>query len=184
MKENVGFNLFMETERLNIRPYREDEKDHVINLFTDAEVMRHVDTGVMSSEDAETLWKKLIEDFYPNGKTTIYGVFAKTDESCIGHCSIRPRPQKAEDWEIGYILQKNAWNRGYATEIASRLIKFGFKELSLPEVFATIDEDNLNSIKVAEKAGMQFDRYEYDEEGRFLVYSIENKAKSTFSRLK
>ena len=168
----------METERLNIRLYRKDEKQNVIDLFTDAEVMRHVDTGVMSSQTAEVLWKKLIEDFYPNGKTTIYGVFAKDDKSYIGHCSIRPRPLKTEDWEIGYILQKNAWNKGYATEIAARLIKFGFEELNLPEVFATIDEDNLNSVKVAEKTGMKFDRYEYDEEGRFLVYSIKAEAQA------
>lgn len=168
----------METERLNIRLYRKDEKQHVIELFTDAEVMRHVDNGVTTNEAAEALWKKLVEDFYPNGKTTIYGVFAKTDEKYIGHCSIRPRPTKTEDWEIGYILKKASWGKGYATEIASELIRFGFKELKLPEVFATIDEDNLNSVKVAEKCGMRFNSFEYDEQGRFLVYSI--KAKRDF----
>ena len=168
----------MKTDRLNIRLYRADEKDHAVNLFTDAEVMRHVDMGVISTEAAEALWKKLIEDFYPNGKTTIYGIFAKTDESYVGHCSIRPRPSKTEDWEIGYILRKEAWGKGFATEIATRLIRFGFEELNLSQVFATIDEENLNSVKVAEKAGMQFARYEYDDEGRFLVYSIENKNKS------
>lgn len=162
----------MKTERLNIRLYREDEKHYVVNLFTDADVMRHVDNGVMSKETAEALWKKLIEDFYPKGITTIFGVFAKGDDGYIGHCSIRPRPQKPEDWEIGYILTKESWGKGFATEIASRLIAFGFDELNLPKIFATIDDDNLNSIKVAEKAGMKFDRYEYDEQGRFSIYSI------------
>ena len=168
----------METERLNIRLYREDEKQYVIDLFTDQEVMRYVDNGVMTNESAEALWKKLIEDFYPNGKTTIYGVFAKDGEKYVGHCSIRPRPTKTEDWEIGYILEKNSWGKGFATEISSELIRFGFEELELPEIFATIDEDNLNSVKVAEKCGMSFNRFEYDEQGRFLVYSI--KAKSEF----
>lgn len=166
----------METERLNIRLYREDEKQYVINLFTDADVMRHVDNGVISKEAAEALWKKLIEDFYPNNITTIFGVFAGADERYIGHCSIRPRPQKPNEWEIGYILTKENWGKGFATEIALRLIEFGFNELNLFEIFATIDDDNLDSIKVAEKAGMIFNRYEYDEQGRFSVYSI--KAKS------
>ena len=157
---------------MNIRLYREDEKPYVIDLFTDAEVMRHVDVGVLSPEIAEGLWKKLIEDFYPSGKTTIYGAFAKDDERYIGHCSIRPRPLKPEEWEIGYVLTKENWGKGFATEIASRLIKYGFEELKLPEVFATIDEENLDSVKVAEKAGMHFDRFEYDEQGRFLVYSL------------
>lgn len=162
----------METERLKIRLYRENEKQYVIDLFTDTEVMRHVDNGVMTNETAEALWKKLIEDFYPNGKTTIYGVFAKDDEKYIGHCSIRPRPAETNEWEIGYILEKDSWGKGFATEIASRLIRFGFEELKLPKIFATIDEDNLSSVKVAEKCGMSFNRFEYDEQGRFLVYSI------------
>lgn len=168
----------METERLNIRLYREDEKQYVTDLFTDAEVMRHVDNGVLSSHVAEALWKKLIEDFYPNGKTTIFGIFAKDDEKYIGHCSIRPRPTKPEEWEISYILKKDAWGKGFATEIAARLIRFGFEELNLPQIFATIDEDNLNSVKVAEKSGMNFDRFEYDEQGRFLVYSIGTQAET------
>lgn len=172
----------METERLNVRLYRKDEKQYVIDLFTDDEVMRHVDNGVLSYEIAEGLWKKLIEDFYPNDITTIFGVFAKDDEKYIGHCSIRPRPLKPDEWEISYILKKNVWGKGFATEIASCLIQFGFEELKLAEIVATIDEDNLNSVKVAEKVGMSFDRFEYDEQGRFLVYSIKQKSgqKQTF----
>lgn len=162
----------MQTERLNIRLYRADEKQRVIDLFTDAEVMRHVDNGVFSKDVAESLWTKLIENFYPSGITTIYGVFAKDDERYIGHCSIRPRPEKLEEWEIGYILKKDAWGKGFATEIASRLIQFGFNELKLTEIAATIDEENLDSVKVAEKVGMRFKEFEYDERGRFFVYSV------------
>lgn len=164
--------FYMETERLNIRLYREDEKQYVINLFTDADVMRHVDNGVVSTETAEALWKKLIEDFYPTGITTIFGVFCKDDDRYIGHCSIRPRPKKPDEWEIGYILAKKEWGKGFATEIASRLIAFGFDELKLPEIFATIDDDNSDSIKVAEKVGMKFAHHEYDEQGRFSVYIV------------
>jgi [ribosomal protein S5]-alanine N-acetyltransferase len=165
----------METERLILRLYDENEKSLLTELFTDEDVMKHVDTGVMTIEKAEALWKKLIEDFYPKGKDTIYAVFAKTDGRYIGHASIRPRPEKTEDWEIGYILRKEEWGKGFATEIAARLIKFGFENLNLPEVFATIDDDNLGSIKTAEKAGMSFSHYEYDEQGRFSVYSTESQ---------
>ena len=69
-------------------------------------------------------------------------------------------------------MRKSEWRKGCATEIARRLIDFDFKELKLNEIFATIDDDNIGSIRVAEKAGMTFLRYEFDEEGRFSVYSI------------
>lgn len=162
----------IETERLILKNYIAEDKEDLITLFTDETVMKHVDTGVFSREKAENLWLKLIEEFYPNGKDTIYAVFSKDDNRYVGHASIRPRPTKPEDWEIGYMLKTEEWGKGFATEIARGLIKHGFDELNLPEVYATIDDDNLNSVKVAEKAGMSFLRYEYDEEGRFSVYSI------------
>lgn len=157
-----------------LKLYERENKTDFINLSTDETVMKHVDLGVFTNEKAENLWKKLIEDFYPNGKNTIYAVFAKSDLRYIGHAAIRPRPTKNEDWEISYMLRVEEWNKGFATEIAKRLIRFGFENLNLPEVFATIDEENSNSIKVIEKAGMNFLRREFDEEGSFLVYSIRN----------
>lgn len=162
----------IETERLLLKNYAAKDKEKLISLFTDESVMKFVDTGVFSLDKAEHLWNKLIEDFYPNGKDTIYAVFAKDDDRYIGHCSIRPRPAKTEEWEIGYILKSEEWGKGFATEIAKILVKIGFEELDLPQVFATIDDDNSDSIKVAEKAGMMFSHYEFDEQGRFSVYSI------------
>lgn len=162
----------METERLIFRLYRESEKHFLIGLFTDTDVMKHVDTGVFTPEKAEALWRKLVGEMYPKGVDTIYAVFAKNDGRYVGHASIRPRPEKPSDWEIGYILRKEEWGRGCATEIAKRLIRYGFENLNLPEVFATIDDDNFGSIKVAEKSGMSFSHYECDEQGRFSVYSV------------
>lgn len=167
-----GAFFMFETERLIIRKYEKHESEHCIALFTDAVVMKNVDRGVLSTDAAEKLWNKLINEMYPGGCDTIYAVFRKEDGIYVGHASIRPRPEKPEDWEIGYILSMEHWGLGYATEIAECLIRFGFEEIGLREIFATIDDDNLNSIKVAKKIGMSFNRYEFDEGGRFSVYSI------------
>lgn len=162
----------METERLILKLYEETDKENLIRLFTDEKVMKHVDMGVFSQEKAESLWQKLFEYFYPNGITTIYGVFDKTDGHYIGHASIRPRPTNQDEWEIGYILKTDEWRKGYATEIAQELVKFGFNQLNLKGVYATIDTDNFGSIHVLEKAGMKHIRDEYDEQGKFFVYGI------------
>ena len=162
----------LETERLLFRLYGEDDRKDFLALFTDKSVMEYVDTGVLTVEKADDLWRKLIDDFYPQGIATIYALFTKESTQFIGQAWIRPRPSKKEDWEIGYVLKKDAWGKGFATEVARELIDFGFTKLNLPEVFATIDNDNSGSIKVAEKSGMNFLRYEFDEEGSFSVYSI------------
>ncbi len=162
----------IKTERLYLRNYRDEDKQSLIDLFTDEIVMEHVDHGVMTTEKAEALWRKLMEQFYPQGLDTIYAVLLASEDRYVGHAAIRPRPTKTEDWEISYILKKEEWGKGFATEIARCLVEFGFKELNLPEIFATIDDDNDASIKVAEKAGLKFSHHEFDEDGRFSVYSI------------
>jgi RimJ/RimL family protein N-acetyltransferase len=89
----------------------------------------------------------------------------------VGHAGIYPRPTKKEDWEFVYFLCRDAWGKGYATEIARRLVEFAFEELSLTQIFATVDDEHLVSIRVLKKAGMNFQNYEFDEQGRFSVYS-------------
>jgi RimJ/RimL family protein N-acetyltransferase len=161
----------METERLVLRRYAEKDKPDFIALFTDAAVMKYVGDGVLTLEQAEAFWQKLFETLYPQN-FNIWAVFAKEDSRYAGHAGIYPRPTRKEDWEFVYFLNQNAWGKGYATEIARRIIRFAFEELNLPEVFATVDDVHSASIRVLEKAGMSFKNYEYDEQGRFSVYSI------------
>jgi ribosomal-protein-alanine N-acetyltransferase len=161
----------METERLVLTRYAEKDKTDFIALFTDAAVMKYVGDGVLTTGQAEAFWQKLFEKLYPQN-FNIWAIFAREDSAYIGHAGIYPRPAREQDWEFVYFLNQKAWGKGYATEIARRIIKFGFEELNLPEVFATVDDEHSASIHVLEKAGMSFKNYEYDEKGRFSVYSV------------
>lgn len=144
-----------------------------MNLFTDEAVMKYVDRGVLTGEQAENFWRKLFGELYPQNYK-IWAAFVKEDSRYIGHCGIYPRPTKKDAWEFVYFLKPDEWGKGYATEIAKKLIEYGFEELNLTEVFATVDDDHEASIRVLEKAAMKFKKYEFDDEGRFSVFSIEN----------
>lgn len=98
--------------------------------------------------------------------------YASVDSRFLGYASLRPRPTKSEQWEIVYVLKREEWGKGFATEIARRLIEFGFEQLNLSEIFATVDDDNFPSIRVLTKVGMKFFEFDYDEQGRYSVYSI------------
>lgn len=161
----------METERLFLRRYAQKDKEHFIALFTDAAVMKYVGDGVMTGEQVEAFWRKLFEKLYPQN-FDIWAVFTRADSRYVGHAGIYPRPTKKADWEFVYFLNRDSWGKGCATEIARRIVEYGFEELHLPEVFATVDDDHSASIRVLEKAGMNFERYEFDDDGRFSVYSI------------
>ena len=161
----------LETERLVLKFYESEDQNDFVNLFTDAAVMKYVGDGVLTREQVEAFWRKLFEQLYPQN-FNIWAIFAKDNLQYVGHAGIYPRPTRKEDWEFVYFLKQTAWGKGYATEIARRIIEFGFEELNLPEVFASVDDEHSASISVMKKAGMTFLRYEFDKDGRFSVYSI------------
>ena len=58
---------------------------------------------------------------------------------------------------MGYVLNKDYWGRGFATEIVSTLVKFGFKELNLHRIYGTCGPDNPASSRVLEKNGFKLE---------------------------
>lgn len=125
----------------------------------------------MTEAEAEAWWHKLFENFYPHG-LNIRAVLTKENSEYIGHAGIYPRPAKKEEWEFVYFLSGKNWGKGFATEIARRILEYGFEELKLPQIIASVDGEHSDSIRVLEKAGMKFERFEFDEDGRFSVYSV------------
>jgi ribosomal-protein-alanine N-acetyltransferase len=166
-----------ETDRAIFTLYEENLREDFMRLFTDETVMRYVDKGVLSREAAGALWQRLTQGFYPRGIATIWAVLAKEDSRFIGHASIRPRPENKFETEIGYILAQDEWGKGYATEIAAKLIEIGFNELDLGAVYATVDTGNDRSIRVLEKCGMNVVRTEYNEAGKFYLYGVKRPDK-------
>lgn len=161
----------METARLVFRPYRPEDEAESVAMLTDAEVMRFVGDGVLNEAEARAMFGRTFTHVYATNAFDVWAVCEKAGGRIIGHAEVKPR-KGTEDFEIVYLLRRVAWGRGYATEIARRLVRYGFEELDLPRVVATIDVENRASVRVAEKIGMRHvDAYE-DEHGTTLVYAV------------
>lgn len=157
------------TTRLSLTRYCLNDKESYINLVTDNEVMRRVDHGPVPKAKAERAWNRIFDRAF---KKNIWAVFLLDEDEYIGHAGLTERRGRPGEWEIGFVLRKCQWGKGYATEIAVKLIEYGFRELRLSAVYATVDEDHKGSINVLKKSGMKFLRYEYDKLGRYSVYRI------------
>jgi len=57
--------------------------------------------------------------------------------------------------EIGYMLKKQHWGNGYATEGADALVQYAFTQIGLNKVYASIRPENQRSIRVVERIGMK-----------------------------
>jgi [ribosomal protein S5]-alanine N-acetyltransferase len=72
----------------------------------------------------------------------------------IGSIELRVVSFEHRRGEIGYVLARESWDLGYATEATRRLLAFGFKELGLHKISATCDPENRASVAVLRKNGM------------------------------
>jgi len=163
--------MIVETQKLILKLYEQKDRDDFVRLLTDERVMKYVDKGVMSTEAAGALWEKMM-GLYDQGVDTVWAVFSKEDGAYIGNASIRPRPEKPVDWEIGYYLVPDAWGNGLGSELAKRLVEYGFEDLGLDAVFATVDYENAPSRRILEKAGLSFYGEIVDEQGPFCLYHV------------
>ena len=83
-------------------------------------------------------------------------------------------PRTLQVPEVGYLLAKNYWHHGYATESARACMEFAFDVLGVPEVFSCIRDDNTPSLAVARRNGMElcgrFSKHYYGQDMEHLLY--------------
>ena len=73
---------------------------------------------------------------------------------------------------MAYLLAKEYWGQGLATEAARAIAQYGFEQLHLSRLICLITPGNVASEKVATKIGMAFEKEIVDEFGPALVYAI------------
>ena len=148
----------IETKRLLLRDLKETDAQAVHDYASDDEVVRYMDWGPNNREETEAFIHRALEaqKEKPRHHYTL-AITLKTDKKLIGSCGVHvSNPDNREGW-IGYCLNKHFWGKGYATETAKALVKFGLEELCLHRVFATCDPQNTSSARVLEKTGMKLE---------------------------
>jgi len=123
--------VFLETERLVLRQFTEDDVDLLVELDGDPDVMHFVTGGRPTPRDEiETEVLPAFLDYYE--RSDGYGFWAAIEKSSgrfLGWFHFRPaQDAPPNEVELGYRLHKAAWGNGYATEGSRALIDKGFAE--------------------------------------------------------
>jgi len=153
--------VFLETERLELRRFTMADADNLVDLDSDPEVMRFITGG------RPTRREEIVADVLPAflgyyERFAGYGFWAAIEKSTgefVGWFHFRPRDGSLADQpELGYRLRKSAWGKGYGTEGSRALIRKGFTELGVRRVFAETMVVHAASRHVMEKAGLRLVR--------------------------
>jgi ribosomal-protein-alanine N-acetyltransferase len=166
--------MIIETPRLTLRPFREEDLDALALLMSNPDFMRF-SRGVFSREQTETFLGKILNWDRAGTPSQFALTMSLGRDRLLGYCGFFPqRVDEIDEIEIGYRLEASHWGRGLATEAARAVRDHGFNDLGLPRVISLIHSENKPSRRVAEKNGMALEKETLFRGFPTLVYAIRN----------
>ena len=148
----------LQTERLAIRPFTEDDAAFILELVNDAEWLRFIgDKNVHSLDGARRYLRDGPLAMLARHGHALGCVERRSDGREIGMCGLLKR-DSLDDVDLGFAFLPAARGLGYAREAAAAVISFGVGTLGLKRIVAITDPDNQASARVLEAAGLRFER--------------------------
>lgn len=149
----------LETERLVLRKFTENDLEALYKIYSDKEVNQFLPWFPLSTlEDAALFYEKQFADKYTQKCAYNYAICFREDNYPIGYVNVSTN----NGHDFGYGLRKEFWHRGIVTE-ASKAIVEQLKKDCIPYITATHDVNNPRSGGVMKQLGMRY-QYSYKEQ--------------------
>lgn len=162
----------IETARLILRPFTIDDVDAFYEVNKNPNVTRYTGDGTITSKAMveASLRNNTLSDYKKYG----YGRFAvihKADNKLIGFSGLKYL-EDLKETDIGYRFLEEYWGKGFATESSRVCMDYGFNELNLGRIIGLVFPENVASVHVLKKLGLQFEKQVQLEEGTLDYYAV------------
>lgn len=154
--------MIIETPRLRLRPLTDSDMEPYLAMWTDPEVTRHVSPTPVPRAGAEamaTYYRRLLEKkgygywaIDVNDGPSFAGIIMLVDVNFTA--AFTPAV------EVGWLLPRVHWGRGYATEGGRAVLDYAFTTLKLDHVVALTAAGNIPSQRVMQRLGMTHDTHD------------------------
>jgi ribosomal-protein-alanine N-acetyltransferase len=179
--------MILTTDRLLLREFEESDWSTVLAYQSDPEYLCYSPWAHRTEEEVRDFVGQFVAWRVEQPRRKFqFAIVLPAEERLIGSCGIRSARtverhiDHADEREadVGYELDSRYWGRGYATEAARALLRFGFRELGLHRIWSHCLAENRASARVLEKIGMRQEGHLRENEwmkGRWwdtLLYAI------------
>ena len=157
-----------------LRHFQESDLDAWARIVCDPEVMRYVGGAALDRDQA---WRSLgyILGHWRLRGFGLWAVEERASGALVGRIGLY-RPEGWPGLEVGWLVARERWGEGFATEGGAAAIRYGFEVLEADRLISVILPGNQASIRVAEKLGERFDHRMQLQGHDVHVYAVEREA--------
>ncbi|WP_189047195.1 GNAT family N-acetyltransferase [Micromonospora sonchi] len=150
----------LRTERLTLRPVRDEDVDRILEYRNLPEVTRWLLRTEVDPASYRAAWRRSAEN--PDDHSvavTLDGVVIGTVSLEVMDAMGQPGTPPRTDADIGYIFDPRYGGHGYATEAVTAMVAYAFDRLGVRRITAGCFADNLASVRILEKVGMRREQH-------------------------
>lgn len=129
------------TRHLLIRNFQRKDAEELYEILSDAEVMKYIE-GTFSMERTQ----EFVDTAGLSDPPLVYAVEEKETKKVIGHVIFHPYEE--ESYEIGWVLHRNFWNRGFVGELTEALMEWSKREGIRLQVFFLMELSGLSGERM------------------------------------
>lgn len=151
--------LPIETERLRLRSWTDDDAAALHAIYGDAETMRFIGASGRPMPDLDATRRVLnaLRRHEDDHGFTVWPVDELDGDPLVAVAGLAWVEGRGPDVEAAYLVRRDRWGRGYATEALQAVLRTGHEALDLERIVALAYPENVASQRVMDKAGMVVD---------------------------
>lgn len=162
----------IKTKRLGLRLLVASDIDCLDVLESDPEVKQYFPDGARDRAKTEDMIKRFILAFEEKG-LPCFLLFDLESGEFIGRAGFGVT--ETGDTEVGYVLHKKFWGKGYASEAVTALLEYAKTNIDVDYIIAYADTGNIGSTRVMEKCGMAYYKTDIAKGIECRFYRIKNR---------
>ena len=170
--------LILESERLLFRPHELADLNSFCAMEMDPEFRRYVGGYARSREEAERRFPK-DQLGKVNDRLAVWAAVLKSNGHYVGRCGLYPHLKRGLERVMGeamlsFYFGREHWGQGLASEAAAAFVRFGWEQLQLTRIVATVQVENNASVHILEKLGFKLVATERGPQRSFSNFALEN----------
>ncbi|WP_320007854.1 GNAT family N-acetyltransferase [Maridesulfovibrio sp.] len=168
--------MFIETQRLLLRPLKQSDAAYLSGMMQDPDVYRFILKQEPWSKSKIDSLLQSQEKLFAQHRYCLFGVEPKGTRELAGYCGVQPLENFSGSLQgevgISWVFQKKYWGAGLATESASAFIDYVYFKTDLQSMKALIHPANRGSVRVASKLGFEFEDLVFRNGRLRILYSL------------